>query len=507
KALAQGLGSEAELAAMNEAQLHRFIFRAGFSTAAALTTVSGRGVGMDVVRTNIERIGGTVELRSTAGVGTTFAIRIPLTLAIVSVLLVEAGGERLAIPQLSVRELVCVARAGTDGGPVTERIGNTQVLRLRDRLLPLVSLQEMLGLPSPAQGDTSPVIIILQHGNGMLGLIVDRVFDTEEIVVKPVAPILRHITLFGGTTILGDGSVIMILDPNGVARACGVDAGDSAKIQTGGVPEAMRSGERTAMLLFRAGGPQLTAVPLGLVSRIEEIPREAIEITAGPPVTQYRGRLMPLIALSENLNHDSPRQLVLVFAEPVRSLGLMLDEIVDVVEDRLDVELTAARPGLLGTAVVGGRATDVLDTGYWLTRARTDWFGSHEATNRMQRILAVEDSDFFRRLLVPSLSAAGYHVTAAAGAAEALQLRDAGQTFDAIISDIEMPGMDGLTFARTIRAGSAWSALPMLALSARARPADVSAALGAGFTAHVTKFDREALIAVLQRCFADAAAA
>lgn len=510
KALSAGLASEAELAAMTDAQIQRFIMRPGFSTAAAVTAVSGRGVGMDVVKTNIERIGGTIELKSIEGAGTTFTIKIPLTLAIVSALIVEAGGERFAIPQLSVVELVRARKDQEAGGgeaaeAVIERINDTPVLRLRDRLLPLVSLTELLALGAATGEENAAYIVVAQVGPNMLGIIVDRVFDTEEIVVKPVAPILRDITMFSGNTILGDGSVIMILDPNGIARATGIGAVGESKAQGHGSAGPVRSSDRTAMLLFRAGGEQKMAVPLGLVARLEDIPRERIEMSGGAPVTQYRGKLMPLVALS-GMAGDGPRQPVLVFADRDRSMGLMVDEIVDVVEDRLHIELSGDRPGLLGTAVIGGHATDVIDTGYWLTQAWQDWFAGTppaEAGAALRRVLIVEDSDFFRQLLVPTLSAGGYQVTAAAGAAEALRLRDQGTMFDAIVSDIEMPDMDGLAFARAVRAEGAWAHLPLIALSGRTEAAAVEAGREAGFTDYVAKFQRDALMASLQQCLSE----
>jgi two-component system, chemotaxis family, sensor kinase CheA len=207
----------------------------------------------------------------------------------------------------------------------------------------------------------------------MMGIIVDRVFDTEEIVVKPVAPILRHVTMFSGNTILGDGSVIMILDPNGIARATGVGAGSESRLMQSARVDTQTSADKTAMLLFRAGGSQRMGVPLGLVARLEDIPRESIEMAGGSPVTQYRGKLMPLIAIDGGLGpQDKPTQPLLVFAEGERIMGLMVDEIIDVVEDKLDIELAGARSGLLGSAVIGGQATDVLDTGYWLTQAWED---------------------------------------------------------------------------------------------------------------------------------------
>jgi two-component system, chemotaxis family, sensor kinase CheA len=516
KVLKNGLATEAELAGMSEAHLQRFIFRAGFSTASVVTAVSGRGVGMDVVKTNIEKIGGTIDLKSVAGVGTTFTIKIPLTLAIVSALIVEAGSERFAIPQISVVELVRAQKEAGHGHneagseSVIERINDTPVLRLRDRLLPLVNLNDLLALGCSHNDESGAYIVVTQVGANSLGIIVDRVFDTEEIVVKPVAPILRHVTMFSGNTILGDGSVIMILDPNGIARGTGIGASGEAKAMSSSAIDALRSTERTAMLLFRAGGEQKLAVPLGLVARLEDIPRDKIEVSCGAPVTQYRGKLMPLVALSDSLDTEKPRQSVLVFNDGDHTMGLMVDEIVDVVEDRLNIELSGARPGLLGSAVIAGLATDVIDTGYWLTQASQDWFhGATRTDDREQsrRVLVVEDSDFFRQLVTPILGAAGYRVTAAPSAAEALRLREAGAAFDAIVSDIAMPDMDGLDFARAVRAGGPWASLPMIALSARTEPADIEAGRDAGFTDYVAKFQREALIASLRQCLAEPIAA
>lgn len=523
KAVANGLATEPELAGMTDAQIQRFIFRAGFSTAATITSVSGRGVGMDVVKTNIERIGGSIDLKSVEGSGTTFTIKIPLTLAIVSALIVEAGGERFAIPQISVVELVRARVGSAPGAAETdsriELINDTPVLRLRDRLLPLIGLNDLLQLAPRARQEapTSPgssensYIIVAQVGASVLGIIVDRVFDTEEIVVKPVAPILRHITMFSGNTILGDGSVIMILDPNGIARASGI-AGSSETRTTdrrSGTHDASntRSSERTAMLLFRADGGGLKAVPLGLVARLEDIPRDRIEMASGGPVTQYRGRLMPLVPMGGSIDLERASHPILVFSDTERgsgrdrSMGLVVEEIVDVIDERLKIELSGARTGVLGTAVVAGRATDVIDTSHWLTQAFGDWFRGTEVVGaEAKRILVVEDSDFFRQLLIPALAAAGYDVTGAADAAEALRLHDAGTRFDAIISDIAMPDMDGLAFVRRLRAEGTWKDLPVIALSGKTQPVDIAAGRAAGFTDYVGKFDRDALLASLHQC-------
>src|SRR6266849_7993552 len=274
KILASGLASEPELAGMTDQQIQQFIFKAGFSTANQVTSVSGRGVGMDVVRTNIEKIGGTIELKSQEGKGSSFTIKIPLTLAIVSALIVECAGEKFAIPQISVVELV---RAAANSENRIEQVNNTPVLRLRNRLLPLVSLQALLKLGTPRKESGETFIVVAQVGTYSFGIIVDRVFDTEEIVVKPVAPILRDIAMFSGNTILGDGSVIMILDPNGIAAASGDITVEESGIREQAVARASQSGERTSLLLFRAGSEGPKAVPLALIARLEEIELERVE--------------------------------------------------------------------------------------------------------------------------------------------------------------------------------------------------------------------------------------
>jgi two-component system chemotaxis sensor kinase CheA len=397
---------------------------------------------MDVVRTNIEKIGGTVELRSKEGAGTSFTIKIPLTLAIVSALIVECGGERFAIPQISVVELV---RVGGSSSLTVERIKEAPVLRLRDRLLPLVSLRKLLNLEAPADASAAEsFIVVAQVGATSFGIMVDRVFD--KIVVKPVAPILRDITMFSGNTILGDGTVIMILDPNGIAAATGQSATSQRDVADANAQPGAKNGEKVPLILFRAGDQAPKAVPLALVARLEEIDRKTIEHSNGRYVVQYRGQLMPLILMRPDQTiEDSGRQPVLVFSDQTRSMGLVVDQIVDIVEDRLDIELSAAVPGRLGSAVVAGKATDIVDTGFFLTQAFADWFGDskHGAADRSRRLLLVDDSPFFRNLMAPLLSASGYKVTTAESADRALKLCEAGDSFDIILSDIEMPGMNG----------------------------------------------------------------
>jgi two-component system chemotaxis sensor kinase CheA len=251
-----------------------------------------------------------------------------------------------------------------------------------------------------------------------------------------------------------------------------------------------------ALLLFKAGNSYSKAVPLNLVSRLETVERSAIEYSGGQPVTQYRGKLMPLVSMSPACSENTTAlQPVLVFADGTRVMGLMVDEIVDVVEDQLHVELSTDQTGFLGTAVVNGKATDILDTSFWLQRAFKDWFGANPTTRAKPRqMLVVEDSAFFRSLIIPALSAQGYHVTAVDNPLAALAMQAAGRMFDLILSDIEMPEMDGLAFVREVRASGPWANLPIIALSSSGSPKAIELGREAGFDNYISKFDKNILL-------------
>lgn len=520
KAIENGLATEAEINGMNTQQIQNFIMRPGFSTAEAITNVSGRGVGMDVVRSNIEKIGGTIGLKSEEGKGSTFTIKIPLTLAIVSALIVECCSERFAIPQTSVVELV---RASTDKNSdnIIEMINDSPVLRLRDHLLPLIHLNDVLRLETAADevADKSEVkgkeefIVVTQVGSYVFGIVVDQVFDTEEIVVKPIAPILKNLSIFSGNTILGDGSVIMILDPNGIAAVSGDamttgDHSDAVEINKNVLVE-----DRMALLLFRAGNEDPKGVPLSLVARLEEFDVGAIEHANGKMVVQYRGKLMPLVKMREDYKvMEEGRQPVLVFSDHERTMGLVVDEIVDIVEDHLDIEMTSEAKGFVGSAVVRGKATDIIDVGYFLQQCFGGWFGANETVPygqnaERQKVLLVDDSPFFRNMLVPLLTTAGYVVSTAENGRAALELRDNGQAFDVIISDIEMPEMDGFMFAEEVKKDDRWQNTPIVALSSHTTQRDFDRGRAVGFTDYVAKFDRDSLMTTLSETLATAGAA
>src|ERR1700722_13676666 len=499
KAVSNGLVSEAELEKMTEAQIHKFIFAPGFSPAAAVTSVSGRGVGMDVVRTNIDQIGGTIDVKSVAGEGSSVTIKIPLTLAIVSALIVEAAGDRFAIPQLSVVELV---RARANSEHRIERIKDTAVLRLRNKLLPLMHLKKLLKIDDGSSSDPEKrFIVVTQVGSQTFGIVVDGVFHTEEIVVKPMSTKLRHIAMFSGNTILGDGAVIMILDPNGIAKALGAASNATHEINDENAAHRAAGAEQlTSLLVFRAGSNQPKAVPLGLVTRLEEIAAEKIELSNGRSMVQYREQLMPLVQMNNVTIRTSGSQPILVFADDGRSMGLVVDGIIDIVEERLHIEVAGSSEGILGSAVIKGLATEVIDVGHFLPMAFADWFLRKEMRPSLsaQQVLLVDDSAFFRNMLAPVLKAAGYRVRVAPSAQEGLVALRSGQTFDAVLTDIEMPDMNGFEFAETIRADAHFASMPIIALSSLVSPAAIERGRQAGFHDYVEKFDRPGLIAALK---------
>jgi len=499
KAVSNGLVTESDIEKMTEAQIHKFIFAPGFSTAAAVTSVSGRGVGMDVVRTNIDQIGGTIDVKSVPGEGSSFTIKIPLTLAIVSALIVEAGGDRFAIPQLAVVELV---RARANSEHRIERIKDTPVLRLRNKLLPLMHLKKLLKIDDGSSIDPeNGFIVVTQVGSQTFGIVVDGVFHTEEIVVKPMSTKLRHINMFSGNTILGDGAVIMIIDPNGIAQSLGrTGASQSDLADENAAARTNSDMQLTSLLVFRAGSPQPKAVPLALVTRLEEISVDKIEFSNGRHMVQYREQLMPLVEISDVKIRESGVQPILVFADDGRSMGLVVDEIIDIVEEHLSIEVSSSQDGFLGSAVVKGQATEIIDVGHFLPMAFADWFSRKEMRPSVtaQTVLLVDDSAFFRNMLSPVLKAAGYRVTVAQSGQEGLTALRSGHQFDVVLTDIEMPEMNGYEFAEAIRSDRRMEAMPIIALSSLVSPAAIERGRQAGFHDYVAKFDRPGLIAALK---------
>jgi two-component system, chemotaxis family, sensor kinase CheA len=485
KAVRQGLATEAAVERMSDQQVAKFIFNAGFSTAEKLTNVSGRGVGMDVVRTNIEQMGGVIEVKTSAGQGTTVAIKIPLTLAIAAALIVESGGQRFALPQMAVVELV---RPSGSAEAKIEHIHSAPVLRLRERLLPLVQLSSVLGIKTEMAGDWSDAfIVVCQVGAVMFGIVVDSVLQTEEIVVKPVSARIRHLSCYSGATILGDGAVIMILDPNGLASNVGAIA--EAHNDNAAVPAELHSSgmEKSSLLIFKAGAGGPKAVPLAIVTRLEEIDVSRIESASGKPMIQYRGRLMRLVTLDAGMAmRETGTQPILVFGSGGSAVGLVVDEIVDIVEDALEIDSAGSQPGIIGSAIIRERATDIIDVAYFVPELGI--VASHRV-KRQHRLLLVEKSDFLRAMLAPVLQAAGFEVHTAVSMVDAERMTARGG-YDLVVANVE----DG---AALTLAGLAGPGTRFVGLASRSTTELLERAHRAGFDDVVGTFDREGLMTSL----------
>jgi two-component system chemotaxis sensor kinase CheA len=368
KAVERGTITSDHAARMSDREATNLIFLPGLTTAERVTNVSGRGVGMDVVKTNIEKIGGMVDVQSAAGHGTTLKIKIPLTLAIIPALIVTSGKERFAIPQVSLLELVRLE--GPDAIASIEDIGGAPVYRLRGNLLPLVDLNRELRLPaSSTEGGSAQIvnIVVLQADDRQFGLIVDEINDTEEIVVKPLGKQLKGLACFAGATIMGDGQVALILDVLGIAQMANVVAElRSRAVNERTAKNAESAGSRDTWLLFTVGENGRMATRLSSVSRLEEIPVNQIERSGDSEVVQYRQHIMRLIRISTLLNRpsrtqDAEKVQVIVFAQGESYIGLVVDEIVDIVEQQISLERCGQHAGVSGSAVIQQRVTDVLD--------------------------------------------------------------------------------------------------------------------------------------------------
>jgi two-component system chemotaxis sensor kinase CheA len=374
RALEQRLVTAEQANRMGPQSLVGLIFLPGFSTAASVTTLSGRGVGMDVVRTNVEKIGGSVDVQSVVGQGTTVRIRIPLTLAIIKVLVVTSAGDRYAIPQVSIVKLI--RAEGAKARRAIQRIHDVLVYRYQDRLLPLVNLNQMLKLEPAIRKEGDAInIVVLQAADRQFGLVVDRINDTQEIVVKPLWKHLKSLACFAGATVMGDGKVALILDVFGLGQRAGAASdqqGWSDTItQLPGSPQA----ERPRVLLVESRDRSRKAIPLHQVARLEEFPRTLIERVADRPVVQYRGQILPLLDMekildsgpttkalpSADIHEDKEAVQVVVCNRKEQSVGFIVERILDIADQDSDIRGPASRPGVLGTAVFLGHVTEMLD--------------------------------------------------------------------------------------------------------------------------------------------------
>ncbi len=344
---------------MSEREATNLIFAPGLSTAREITNISGRGVGMDVVKTNIERIGGAVDVESTKGEGTTWRLTIPLTLAIIQALTVESAGERYVVPQVAVHELVFIDGEQTK----IEYASGAPVYRLRGKLLPLVRLDRTLGLSSEAD-DNGVYVVVLQADGRRFGMVVDRVLNTEEVVVKALTSRFKDIGLYAGATILGDGKVALILDVPSLARRCHL-ASSAERESLGAGTDALGSGGTVDRLLITGVGDRRVAIPLDTVTRLEEFAKDRIERVGSREVVQYRGQILPLVRLASLLGaypeEDGETVPVVVYTEHERSVALAVDKIVDIVEDAITARRDVDDDGLAGSAVIQQRVTELLN--------------------------------------------------------------------------------------------------------------------------------------------------
>jgi len=517
KALQQGLKSAEELAAMGPREILSLILLPGFTTAERITDVSGRGVGMDVVQTNVDKLGGTLEIESVPGAGSTFSLRLPLTVAIIPCLLVAVGEDRFAIPQKDLEELVCLFP--DQAGNQIEYAFDQEVYRLRQRLLPLVRLSEVLARRQPFTAEDRAAIVekhrpkergkgsgksplffaVVRAGRHRYGLIVDRILNTEEIVVKPMQSTMKALRCYSGATIMGDGRVALILDLEGVARHAAVSF--DLPLTPVAVEEA---GERDAqsVLLFQYGEREQFAMALPMIRRVVLLPASRLERIGDREFVTIDGVSTRVLRLDQFL-HVSPApemsQMYLLLPRNVRRpVGLLMTRILDTatLSTQLDTE-TCQEDGVLGSTHVNGRLTLVLDI-FRLADRVEGGAVARPAPGKKRRVLLVEDTQFFRLLVKGYLEGQGYEVATAVNGAKGLEVLEQ-EKFDLIVSDIEMPEMDGWNFARAVRQRPQLRNVPLLALSTLSSPADQARALECGFSSYEVKLDRDRFLGAVRR--------
>ncbi|KAA6464768.1 response regulator [Acidobacteria bacterium AB60] len=468
KAIEKGILLPEVAQRMNEREAINLIFRPGFTTAGALSNISGRGVGMDVVKTHIEKIGGTVEVSSRVGEGTTVKLKIPLTLAIIPGLVVSSGGERFVIPQVSLLELIHLE--GDAGARRIEHVHGTPVYRRRGKLLPIAYLNRVLSLERTARGDAVS-IVVLQADDRQYGLVVDGINDTQEIVVKPLGKQLKGLSLYAGATIMGDGRVALILDVHGIGQASGV-LGETQEQVRGATAEAeLAQQDQQRLLLFRSGAHERIAIPLSLVGRLEEFPRTSIEHAGDTIAVQYRARILPLIVLRELLESAGVEALpdpvpVIVFDDGERQLGLVVDQIVDIAEQTITIRQKAKRGWFLGSAVVNGRVTDFLDVEALLRSAEVGWSQKAHAAGSGKAVLVGDRSAFTRGLMRGALEMSGYAVREAGDLEEAMRrLEEHGA--DAVLVSENLPPDGAGALTEAMRRRAEWSSIPVMEMTAQ----------------------------------------
>lgn len=514
KAIEQGLTTREQANAMGEREVLRFLFAPGFSTAEKVTGVSGRGVGMDVVISNIEKIGGTVEIHTEVGKGTTFLLDLPLTLAIVPALLVRAQNQRFAIPQINLQELIHLDNKEMHTNIMDVR--GSEVYRLRGNLIPLLRLNQMLSLNSngtqessedaaPEKNEAESIyIVVLTSGQTRFGLVVDQVFDTEEIVVKPLSNLLKNVSVFAGATLMGDGHVALILDVSGLAKSANFQVEEEQRGGNFSKKTVKVEDQEQNIILFNVSPKEQFAVPLSLVSRLEEIPASQIHTAVNGHMLPYRGKLLPVIFMEEHLPIAPPAEnrekvSVLVF-EVEHQVGLVVSNVIDAVQTIFEIDPAAAtHKGITGMALIREVPTAFVDIYQMTELAYPEWFRRETEKRKADpipsdslKVLLAEDSHFYRNVEKTYLIEEGFEVIEAEDGQQALDLLKENPV-DLVVTDVEMPNMNGFELTMAIRADPKIAHIPVIAVTSLSDDNARAEGRKAGVDSYLVKLHREEL--------------
>lgn len=553
KAIEKSLVTPEEVKHYTDEKVFNLIFAPGFSTADKVTKVSGRGVGMDVVKTNVEKMGGTIHLSSELGRYSTVKLKIPLTLAIIPALTVKSSKEIFAIPQANIEELVRYEENFEDN---VERILKSEFIRLRGKLIPIFRLNEILSLKNvkkksllnqlvlsrsneihlegelietnileaislidkdePKAIETN--IVILNAEGVMYGLVVDEILDTEEIVVKPLEKYLAKITHFAGATIMGNGDIALIIDALGFYNSVRFELSDVGHSELEDkTKDALELHDIHENLLFQLSDKRVYSVPLSLISRLEEINSERVERVGDSFVVKYNNKPMVLVELDRQLKlttavrrekSDLKGSLhVLVVTMMDHIYGLIVDEILDISITKSSVDSDIIdRPGFLGTLYIDGKIVTLLNIHQIIDDLHLGEkiaIGSKpKARIHNKTLLVVEDSPVYRKMEVDTFKALGFKVLSAVNGLEGLEMMQAStEKIDIVVTDIEMPKMNGFQFCESLRKIENFADLPVIAISTKVTIADREKGKIVGFTQHLEKFKREEVIEVVTSYF------
>lgn len=508
KAIEKGILTQDRVKGMSDRDILGIIFLPGFSTAAQVTNISGRGVGMDVVKTNIEKIGGQVDIVSIEGQGTTFKMKIPLTLAIIPALLVYEKSESFAIPQINLVELV---RLEGEKLSTIEKINDAEFFRLRGKLIPLLRLSNIINNRSDthAKNEEAVNIIVLNAEGRIYGLIVDAIHDTQEIVVKPLSKHLKAIGIYSGATILGDGHVALILDVNGLAGQFQIDSHDKESIDNN--KKVGNDVDSQDVLIFKTNSKGIYAVPSSVVNRLEKFPKDQIEYTGEQAVIKYREKPMPLVhvdrvfdsSLTKNLDFEDVVN-VFVCSLGGQYIGFVVKDIIDITNAILEINPTSTeQKGVLGSIFVNGKTVTMIDVYSFIElsprKKLKDKIASAFKSKEKPVVLIAEDTAIFRKMVRSIFEELGFEILMALDGAEAVKiLAEKYKEIDLIVSDIEMPNMTGYEFAKAVRENTNWKHLPMIALTTRYSPDDIQKGKVAGFTEYLEKFKKDEIITTVK---------